>query len=234
MSAPEVSSSPTHLVLRPLFARLGPVTRADGSAQLSSGATTVLCGIHGPAEVRQQAERTDRAAVEVVYRPKAGGSGARVADRAREVLVRGVVEAALLLQAHPRTAVHLALQQMDDDGGEAACCLNAACLAMVDAALPMRALFAAIPVAVFRDNDDKREKNWTVVVDPDRKHSMHAAAHLTVVLESTRRDVLATQVEEGQCSERQFHECVAVAREASKTVFEFYRECLTRKFSKDL
>ncbi len=234
MSAPDVSSSfsPSHLVLRPLFARLGPVTRADGSALLSSGATTVLCGVHGPAEVRQQTERTDRAAVEVVYRPKAGGSGTRVKDRAREALVRGVAEAALLLQVHPRTAVHLALQQMDDDGGEAACCLNAACLAMVDAALPMRVLFAAISVAVFLDND--RGKNWTVVVDPDRKHSVCAAARLTVVLESTRRDVLATQVEEGQCSERQFHESIAVAREASKTVFKFYRECLTRKFSKDL
>ena len=51
--------------LRPMFCCLGEVTRADGSALLSQGDTTVLCGVYGPAEVKAAREVIDRAVVEV-------------------------------------------------------------------------------------------------------------------------------------------------------------------------
>ncbi len=228
--SPNDVDDPSESHLRPLFARLGPITRADGSAQLSCGATTVLCGVYGPAEVRPHLERTDRAAVEVVYRRKVG-EGARVADRAREALVRGVLEAALLLQAHPRTAVHLALQQLDDAGAELACCLNAACLALVDASLPMRSLFAAVTVAVIKSEEGG--ETMILVVDPTLKEQRSAEACVTLAFDSVNGEILASHLE-GRCSERQFQECLAAAKEASRTVFDFYRECLTKKFSKEL
>ncbi len=222
-----MSSTKCESSLRPLFAQLGPISRADGSAQMSMGATTVMGGVYGPAEVRQHLEQTDRAAIEVTYRPKVmGGPGNadRVCDRAREALVRGACQAAVFTSAHPRTAIYLSLQQLDDAGGELACCVNAACMALLDAAIPMRALFAAVAVSVTGD---------VVKVDPDKKESLNSDAVITVVFESANLDILATHVE-GRCSETKFQECLSAAKQATKAVFKLYKESFTKKFSKDL
>ena len=84
-------------------------------------------------------EKVDRAHVEVSYQGKVGGhlSGG-VGDRATDEFVAGAVRAAALTALHPRTAVHVSVQQLEDDGGELAACANAACLALVDAGVAMR------------------------------------------------------------------------------------------------
>ena len=63
-SMPEEAEDAAHR-LRPMFCCLGEVTRADGSAVLCQGDTTVVCGVYGPAEVKAAREVIDRAVVEV-------------------------------------------------------------------------------------------------------------------------------------------------------------------------
>ena len=46
--------------LRPLRCEFGVLERADGSARISQGATSVLAGVYGPAEVKASKERPDR------------------------------------------------------------------------------------------------------------------------------------------------------------------------------
>ena len=45
-------------------------------------------------------------------------------------------------------------------------------------------------------------------------------------------DLKASHVE-GRCSEAKFQECLGVASNAVDKVFDFYRECVKRKFSKE-
>ena len=45
---------------RPLRCEFGVLERADGSARVSQGATSVLAVIYGPAEVKAGKERSDR------------------------------------------------------------------------------------------------------------------------------------------------------------------------------
>jgi len=210
--------------LRPLFAQLGAIERSDGSAQISHGRTAALAAVFGPGDVRAAKEKVDRAHVEVSYRGKVGGhlSGG-VGDRATDEFVAGAVRAAALTALHPRTAVHVSVQQLEDDGGELAACANAACLALVDAGVAMRFLFASVTAAVIGNK---------VVLDAGKREAAKADAVITFVFESTKKDILASHVE-GRCSEAKFQECLGAASAAVDKVFDFYRECVRRKFSKE-
>ena len=48
------------LELRPLSCELGLLERADGSARVLQGGTSVLCAIYGPAEVKVSKEDCDK------------------------------------------------------------------------------------------------------------------------------------------------------------------------------
>jgi exosome complex component RRP46 len=57
----------------------------------------------------------DKASIEVYYRPKAGLSS--VTDRLKEKIIRNTCNSALLATLHPRTAVSIQIQEMEDRGG---------------------------------------------------------------------------------------------------------------------
>lgn len=71
------------------------------------------------------------------------GSGGSDLERQYEQTIRGTVEGVIQAAQNPRTAVSITLQIMSDDGALLACALNAACAALVDAAVPMTSTFGA-------------------------------------------------------------------------------------------
>ena len=132
--------------LRPIFCSLGEISRGDGSVILCHGDTTVACAVYGPGEVRVAKELIDQAVVEVVFKPRIGMPG--VADRAREALIQSTCNSAILTALHPRTSISINLQEMQDDGCLISSCINAACLALLDASISMKFLIAAVTVLV--------------------------------------------------------------------------------------
>ncbi|NXN95663.1 EXOS5 protein, partial [Rhinopomastus cyanomelas] len=135
--------------LRPFSCEQGLLSRPDGSAAFVQGDTSVLAGLYGPAEVRGSRELPDRAALEVLLRPKVGLPG--VGDRSREQLLRQTCDAVLLGGLHPRTGITLVLQVLSDAGSAPqllSCCLNAACLGLLDAGLPLCSLFCGVSCAL--------------------------------------------------------------------------------------
>merc|ERR1712062_499537 len=141
--------------LRPIFCSLGEITRADGSVMLCQGDTTVACSVYGPGEVRQARELVDRSLVEGWFKPRLGLPG--VKDRDREEVITRTCTAAVLTRLHPRTA------EMQDGGCLVSTCINAACLALLDASVPLSFLLAAVSVAVSEDGE--------LMVDPTLKQA---------------------------------------------------------------
>ncbi|XP_065391616.1 exosome complex component RRP46 isoform X1 [Macaca fascicularis] len=135
------------------------LSRPDGSASFLQGDTSVLAGVYGPAEVKVSKEIFNKATLEVILRPKIGLPG--VAEKSRERLIRNTCEAVVLGTLHPRTSITVVLQVVSDAGSLLACCLNAACMALVDAGVPMRALFCGVTCALDSDG--------TLVLDPTSK-----------------------------------------------------------------
>ncbi|XP_004598054.2 exosome complex component RRP46 [Ochotona princeps] len=197
------------------------LSRPDGSASFQQGDTSVLAGVYGPAEVKVSKEIFNKATLEVILRPKIGLPG--VAEKSREQLIRSTCEAVVLGALHPRTSITVVLQVVSDAGSLLACCLNAACMALVDAGVPMRALFCGVTCALDSDG--------TLVLDPTVKQEKEARAVLTFALDSVERKLLMSTTK-GLYSDVELQQCLAAAQAASQHVFRFYRDSLLQRYSK--
>ena len=81
-------------------------------------------------------------------RPRTGL--AQVEDRAREARIVATVTSAVLTILHPRTAFSVNLQEMADDGCLESACVNAACLALLDASVSLKYLIASVSQQTIR------------------------------------------------------------------------------------
>nr|XP_020018133.1 exosome complex component RRP46 isoform X1 [Castor canadensis] len=197
------------------------LSRPDGSASFLQGDTSVLAGVYGPAEVKVNKEIFNKATLEVILRPKIGLPG--MAEKSRERMIRNTCEAVVLGALHPRTSITVVLQVVSDAGSLLACCLNAACMALVDAGVPMQALFCGVTCALDSDG--------TLMLDPTAKQEKEARAVLTFALESVEQKLLMSTTK-GLYSDTELQQCLAAAQAASQHVFRFYRESLQRRYSK--
>ena len=124
---------------RPMYCQLGYTSKADGSAQLSQGHTSVLAGVYGPVEVKRSREHPDRMDVEVSLQPRVGQSG--VECRNKEMSIHDIVKSCSRISMHPRSGLNLSLHVLEQDEGITAVCINAACLALADSGISMKCLF---------------------------------------------------------------------------------------------
>ncbi|KAL8575777.1 hypothetical protein ACOMHN_004964 [Nucella lapillus] len=201
---------------------LGELSQADGSVSLTHGSTSVLVAVYGPVEVRISKELLDKATVEVVFKPKAGLPNC--ADKFREQHIRQVFESSLLVSQHPRSSITIVTQEREDEGGLLATSINAACLALLNASVSMKFLVAAATAVV--------DKEGTISLVPQEKQSpADFSATLTVVFSDKDYNVVGVS-SSGKFSLEQYDRCVALCREASKKVFQFYRESLEKNLSK--
>ncbi|CAL1530175.1 unnamed protein product [Lymnaea stagnalis] len=208
---------PCH-TLRCLTSELGCLTRQDGSVSLSQGDTTSLAVVYGPAEVRISRELIDRATVELVYKPKVGLP--RPADRKREQIMKSIFEATIITNLHPRSSITIILQETEDLGSNLACCINAACLALLDAAVNMSFMVAAVAVSVADEGQIK--------LDPSKNDEEKGRASITFVFDSVDLNVVSI-VTSGKFSQIEYKAGLELAREASQKVFQFFKDSMSRK-----
>ncbi|KAG8448816.1 hypothetical protein GDO86_015767 [Hymenochirus boettgeri] len=135
------------------------LSRPDGSAIFIQGDTSVLAGVYGPAEIKVSREIHNKATLEVILRPKVGLPA--VQEKNQEQLIRETCESVILGSLHPRTSISIVLQIISDAGSLLSCCLNASCMGMMDAGLPMQSLFCGITCALDCDGH--------ITLDPSSK-----------------------------------------------------------------
>ncbi|NXU92254.1 EXOS5 protein, partial [Xiphorhynchus elegans] len=167
-----------------------------------------------------------------------------VLERSREQQLRQTCEAVVLGVLHPRTAITLVLQVLSDAGSLLSCCLNAACMALLDAGLPLCSLFCGVTCALGPDGTitlDPTTRQEQVSAGrgapvcppgpPDHLAPQEARAVLTFAIDSRERKVLMSTTK-GSCSVEEMQQCLAAAQRAADTVFQFYRDSLRRRYSK--
>jgi exosome complex component RRP46 len=155
------------------------LSRADGSAQWGQEGSAVLAAVYGPTAAGVQREDAERAALEVVFKPRSGLAGPL--EHEYEALLRPALEALVLRALHPRTLVRVVLQAVAEDGSLLACALNAAVVALVDAGVPMKSLAAAMAVALPPGADGSADGG--ALVDPDAAEERAAAAAATLAFQ---------------------------------------------------
>ncbi|XP_040298287.1 exosome complex component RRP46 [Bufo bufo] len=207
--------------LREIACEQSPLSRPDGSATFVQGDTSVLVGVYGPAEIKFSREMHDKSTVEVMVRPKVGLPA--IQEKNYEQLIRETCESVILGTLHPRTSITIVLQVINDAGSLLACFLNAACMGMMDAGLPMRALFCGVTCAL--DNDGQ------LTIDPTTKEQKESRTVLTFAIESTENKIL-TVSSRGAYSPAELQQCIAAAQLSAQKIFHFYRDSVKRRYSK--
>ena len=199
------------------------LSNPDGSASFSQGNSSVLAAVYGPAEVKISKEKVETTTVEVIFKPKVGLPGC--ADRFNERLIKDSCESAILGSLHPRSSVNIILQEMQNSGSLLSCCVNSTCLALLDASVPLKHLIAAVSCIVSHEDE--------LILHPSVQQESDCKASMTYAFESSNYNiVLATQ--NGCIQNEQIQEAMLLCREASKRVFQFYRDSMTKKLSKSV
>lgn len=211
--------------LREIKAEINLLSKSDGSACLSHGQTTCLASVHGPVEVKLQNLSVEKASVEVYFRPKNGLPS--VNDRFVENFVQQSCLAGLLVGLHPRTAYRIQLQEMEDDGGRLACCINATVLALLNCGLDMSFLLAAVYCVIDKDGNvllDASAKELEVL---GRKEATNS---VTFVFDGAKQDTVAVHTE-GKLTRQQYDLAFDYCKSASHEIFRVYKEVF-EKFTK--
>lgn len=207
--------------LRSVTSELGSLTQPDGSASFSQGDTTALAAVYGPADVKISKELIDRATVEVIYKPKVGLP--RPTDRKLERIIKNTLEAAIITVNHPRSLILIVIQETESSGSNLACCVNSACMALMDAAVGMHFMVAAVSTAVTEEGD--------IILDPVKRVEDEARAVLTFVFDSVSKNVVTVNTS-GRFSQDEYKKSLKLTQQACDSVFSFYRDSLSKKLLK--
>ncbi|XP_068812472.1 exosome complex component MTR3 [Struthio camelus] len=173
--------------LRPLFARAGLLSQAEGSAYVELGSgTKVLCAAWGPREAAAEpggggaAAAGGRLVCEFRRAPFAGrgprAAAAREAEREAAAALREALEPAVRLARYPRARLAVSALLLQDGGSALAAAVSAAALALADAGVEMYDL--AVGCALCRPPG--AAAGW--LLQPSEPEERRAAACLTVAL----------------------------------------------------
>lgn len=233
---------------------VGSGLTASGSALVRMGLTTVLARVMGPTDCTRKAdELPDRAILEVQlrpvpYAPSTGDrrqvnpqSDRRIVEQA--TLIRRALEAGVLLRLHPRSRISIDITVLADDGGRLSAAINASCLALVDAGIPMRDLVCAcavvappgFTVANSSDggSDGPSSPESTALIDPNRKeiqrYGYDAPAHLPVAAMPQLGSVVLAQCESRLGDVSAAAELLEAALVGCQSVFDIMRASLTER-----
>ncbi|KAJ2725804.1 exosome non-catalytic core subunit rrp46 [Coemansia sp. Benny D115] len=207
--------------IRALNCTLGSLSRTDGSAQFSSGGTSMLCGVHGPVDVKLYDEKLDRAYIEVKHRPDIGTPTTK--DKWVESAIRQTFERNILAHLHPRTLIQINLQVREDDGSAVSAAINATTMALVDAGVAMRFMVAAATCAVVRGE---------LLVDPVAEEIKEATAVHTFAFTKDSADPVYID-SRGEFTMEEYNKCQDLCALAADRILAFMRTAIEGKVTKE-
>ncbi|NWT95549.1 EXOS5 protein, partial [Urocynchramus pylzowi] len=189
------------------------------------GDTSVLAGLYGPAEAKVSKELPDRAALEVLLRPKVGLPGSFPPSADICFPYSSSFQSCWVANPAQPGPCWLALPQLPGDQ-RCPCCWHralAAVTARCHAAVP-------VPVPGLRGSlclpRCRLEPPAAAVPAPGE-----ARAVLTFAIASGDGKLLMATTK-GSCSVEEMQQCLAAAQRAAGTIFQFYRDSVRRRYSK--
>ncbi|KAL1916759.1 uncharacterized protein VTP21DRAFT_5463 [Calcarisporiella thermophila] len=206
--------------IRALSCAQNVLSRADGSARFDFGKTSVLCSVHGPAEVRLREEKLDKATLDISILPLKGISGTK--DRVVEYFLRSTLEPVILTTLHPRTCIQVIAQVLQNDGCVLSAVINAASLALINAGIPMRSVPASVSCIV---------KDGNIILDPAEEEMENSTSTHTFSFDSEGQLLLCESL--GSFTDTEFDKCLSLCLDGVKKVHGFMRMALEKKMEKE-
>eukprot|EP01039_Chlorochromonas_danica_P002846 gene2846-3107_t len=160
---------------------IGDVAEADGAAMVQIGQSTVRAAVTGPSQPRfNRHENNERCTLEIELSFLSGVEEESRIYALRQRLHRALTQC-LILEAHPRLLIFVQITVVSDQGNIYATAFNAAMLALLDAALPMRRTGCAMGAAIV---------GGSLLVDPSADEERLADALIEATIETESRKLL--------------------------------------------
>ncbi len=213
--------------LREIKINVGVVKNADGSAFIEFGRNKIVTAVYGPREVHpKHMALPDRCVLRCRYHmtPFSTDTRKNPAPSRREVeiskVMRESLEPALILEDYPRAAIDVFVEVLQADGGSRCAGITAASLALADAGINMRDIVAACAAGKV---DDK------IVLDINDTEDKEGGADMPVAYLPHLEQVTLLQLD-GILTQGQFNECIDMAINGCKKVYEIQRQALMHKY----
>ncbi|KHG08508.1 Exosome complex component RRP41 [Gossypium arboreum] len=221
--------------LRPLACSRNILHRAHGSASWSQGDTKVLAAVYGPKAGTKKNENPEKACIEVIWKPKTGQIGKP--EKEYEMILKRTLESICILTVNPNTTTSIIVQVVNDDGALLPSAINAACMALVDAGIPMKHLAVAICCCVAKSGyvildptklEEQKMKAFAYLVFPNSVRSVLPEGSLRVEGEPIENGII-TSVTHGIMSVDDYFYCLERGRAASVKLSDFLRRNLQQQ-----
>lgn len=221
--------------LRPLACSRNILHRAHGSASWSQGDTKVLAAVYGPKAGTKKNENPEKACIEVIWKPKTGQIGKP--EKEYEMILKRTLESVCILTVNPNTTTSIIVQVVNDDGALLPSAINAACMALVDAGIPMKHLAVAICCCLAKSGyvildptklEEQKMKAFAYLVFPNSVHSVLPEGSLRVEGEPIENGII-TSVTHGIMSVADYFYCLERGRAASVKLSDFLRRNLQQQ-----
>ena len=195
----------------------------------------MVASVLGPRPCRTaRLEDSERCQLEVVVTPLGGTAGPAEAELC--ALLRQALAACLVLGAHPRKVLTIAVHVLADDGGAAAAAVNAAVLALADAGVPMRALASAVTLGVRSSSSSASSSSSSaaaVQLDLTREEAAAASATALAVFSAETPEAPLAVLTAGPLPLAALQRALAVGGHAAAAVLAFQRGALRERVQRD-
>lgn len=142
--------------LRNFTAQIGIFTQADGSCSLQMGNTKCIAAVYGPKEPLKRSNQIhDRCTINVQFELASFATNIKRKKDKKLLemasMVKQCFEQIVIIQSYPRSEIDIFIQIVQTDGGLLHSGINAACLALIDAGIPMTDYITSCSVGFAND-----------------------------------------------------------------------------------
>ena len=213
--------------MRRIEAAVGVLQKADGSAMFRLGNTTAIAGVFGPRKVYpKHEEEAERAILRTKYNmaPFAttdrGRPGPSRRSQEISMVTRKAIEPVIFLDEYPKTAIDVHIEVLQADASTRCVGINAACLALADAGIPMRDLVASASAG---------KVGGKVILDVAGKEDTEGEVDLPIAWYPKKKQVTLMQMD-GIVSSSEVKEIIRLAVSGAQQIYEVQRKTLKGKY----
>ena len=214
--------------IRPMKMEIGVLSRADGSCYLEWGKNKVLAAVYGPRELHpRRLQKADSVLIRYRYNMAAFSVEDRIrpgpSRRSIEIskVSREAFEPVVLTHLYPGAVIDVFAEVLQADAGTRTAAINAACVALADAGIPMKGLVSACAVG---------KVDGQLVLDLNKPEDNYGDADIPMAMTSDGEITLVQM--DGDVTPEEFKKAIEMCKEGCRQIMEIQKETLRSKFTK--
>lgn len=213
--------------LRSITMKVGPLTRADGSAYVEWGDNKVMAAVYGPREVHpRHLMQTAKAIIQCRYNMAAFSVDERKRpgqDRRSQEISKVITEAfesVVFTEEFPKTSIDIYIEVLQANAGTRCAGLVAASLALADAGIPMADLVASVAVGKVAGR---------IALDLKKEEDNFGEADMPLALVPQSGRLVLVQME-GHMNRDELREALDLGTRGCREIYDRMRQALRAKY----